>query len=113
MGVYGLRASFPGRKDKAFHAPRTNLGVFLAGQPRAVHEGWGAVFTRQSRLRGVGLEHRFIFLWADELEQLEEDDEPVSFEPALLFLRKIWVPCLEITSFGRFLIGILPNKFLP
>jgi hypothetical protein len=64
-------------------------------------------------LRGVGLEHRFIFLWADELEQLEEDDEPVSFEPALLFLRKIWVPCLEITSFGRSFIGVLPNKFLP
>ena len=79
-----------GKKDRSFFAPRTNLGVCLLGQPRALHEGFAAVMTKQSRMRGLGLEHRFVYLFADDEEEMQEDLEEVSFCPALDYLRGLW-----------------------
>ena len=42
-----------GKKDRSFFAPRTNLGVCLLGQPRALHEGFAAVMTMKKRCRKI------------------------------------------------------------
>lgn len=90
MFFNGLWAS-PGQKDRAFFAARTNMGIYLAGQPRAIHDGIGAVFTRSSRMRGLGLEHRFNYFWADGMDASDDETDPVSFRCALSFLQEVWV----------------------
>ena len=73
----------------------------MLGQPRAVHEAWGAVMTKSSRMRGLGLEHRFVYLYADDLEEAQEDIEEVTFLPALDYLRGLWETqlCFHIVPF--------------
>ncbi len=60
-------------KSHAYHAPVTNLGWFHCFQARGVHECWGALLTRKCRLRGLGLEQRPLFLFADRPCEVNED----------------------------------------
>lgn len=83
--------SLKSKKDKQYHAPRTNFGCFLAGQARAIHEFFGATMTRASRVRGLGFEHRPLFLWAERQDDCKEDEPFVSFEPVLRCMQRLWV----------------------
>ena len=71
------------------HACSTNFGFFHAGQPKAIHNYWGHVFTPSSPIQGQGYEFRPTFLWA----QRQSEDNPqrphVSFLGAGLCLRLI------------------------
>lgn len=41
-------------------------------------------------MRGLGLEHRFIFLWAEEIDVSDDEAENLSFATALGRLREVW-----------------------
>ena len=47
--------------------------------------------TKGSKLRGIGVEHRPMYLFAERQDDSCSESPHVSFEPAICFLRKLWL----------------------
>ena len=74
-----------------YHAPVTNFGMFHAGQPKVIHDFWGAVFTQGCPFSGMGYENRPTFLWAQDQPDDNPEHPQVTFTGATAFMQVLAV----------------------
>ena len=93
--------------------PRTNVGIFLTGQAKIIHEFWGATFTSGCPLRGVGLEVRPVYTFAARQDEDLHTRPFVSAIPAIHFARALWASILVNVGQVQDAKGLATKPILP